>query len=1228
VTGHDLHPCLGSSQHSVQRFTNVSMHHESGYTGREALGVKFRLIAVFALIVSMFATTLSASAQDTPPYDPHTYEFGTDEFQAVWDRTDLPVQEGATERTWLWGPGANTPLINEIYLDSPTDERQVQYTDKSRMEMPWNGAADETSPWFITQGLLAREMMTGQLQIGDADFLEFFPSQIQVAGDPGSPGPTYLTMGSTMDNDPRSEGNIIVDVITADGFIFQNQALGPAYNVTDQYYIEETGFYIADVFWSFMISSGPVYEDGILQTGQIFESPFYAVGLPITPAYWAWVEVNEVPQNVLVQCFERRCLTYTPNNPSAWQVESGNVGQHYFEWRYNQIGAIDPPAPDPAEASSFSVSPADSTNAVGDTHEITVSVLDQYGEAFEGAGVSASVTETTTPGNAHLGVTLDPEDAASGADGTVTLSYTGVAAGTDTITVDVDGIEASATVSKTWADYTLVLDPEESTNPLGGTHEIEITVIDSDDAQVDIAAGSDVSADITRVFDDAADDDAATTIGVYSVEVDDGVATLSYAGADTPAQDTIEITVTVGDVSVSGTATKTWAGPELVLDPEDAENLVGTQASLTASIEQVDGTQVDFDDDEEFDVTVTREFADDSTVEFSTDDGDSISVEVDDGVATITYDGANEPATDTIEVSVTVDDVEYTATTTKTWGLAVVSVTPEESTNPYFGEDVVFVEFLHALAIADDLEIDLDGQALLQVIDAQELAEGDEVNWEQAFDDAGLTGDDLTAMVAAIDDVNVDHHTVTVSVDAPGDASGTVSVVIEHIDADDDENTTTVFNDDFTLEDGSLSEEITYQSAGIGTDSVTVTVNGTDFDFEDVKTWENGLVDSDGALTLNPLDPDPNPIGSDHSVTGTMQDDGVGLGPGIIIFDFSDDDDENGESVHQPADTAIVTDENGSAMLTYTGDGQIDEYNGGSDAITAYGYYLNDDGFIALIIGEDVATKQWYVPAAELELSVVSNQYNHPGNEPWDAYDFQAELKDASGNTVINPYGQLDLTFTLDSGGSFLDETGNPVNSITVTSVDGFANVTLASGRVSNTRPTDVNVTVDADGVDPDSEQVQFAGVFLELDVDDIDGALAGSPDGHDVIASVTNFSEAAGGIDYEAVLFQITLTGPVDCTGNDWEAWFEITAVDGDGDTEGINDTFECVDGSFVGYWGPPTGFPLDAEYDTPTEFEVEVKLDAPHGTFELTLDLIDKNDDDNFIVTVNDTFNIISQV
>jgi hypothetical protein len=36
----------------------------------------------------------------------------------------------------------------------------------------------------------------------------------------------------------------------------------------------------------------------------------------------------------LFQAFERRMLTYTPSNSPAFRVEMGNVGRHYYQWRY------------------------------------------------------------------------------------------------------------------------------------------------------------------------------------------------------------------------------------------------------------------------------------------------------------------------------------------------------------------------------------------------------------------------------------------------------------------------------------------------------------------------------------------------------------------------------------------------------------------------------------------------------------------------------------------------------------------------------------------------------------------------------------------------------------------------------------------------------------------------------------------------------------------------------
>lgn len=74
-----------------------------------------------------------------------------------------------------------------------------------------------------------------------------------------------------------------------------------------------------------------VYQDGQFTEDLLFPDAYYATGIPITEAYRTTVNVGGVAREVLVQCFERRVLTYTPDNDPGWQVEAGNVGRHYYQ---------------------------------------------------------------------------------------------------------------------------------------------------------------------------------------------------------------------------------------------------------------------------------------------------------------------------------------------------------------------------------------------------------------------------------------------------------------------------------------------------------------------------------------------------------------------------------------------------------------------------------------------------------------------------------------------------------------------------------------------------------------------------------------------------------------------------------------------------------------------------------------------------------------------------------
>ena len=254
-------------------------------------------------------------------------------FDRTGQRTDEPVREGVADRTWMWGPAISDAIV-EPY-DESGGSRTVRYHEKSRMEIN-DPAADAASIWYVTNGLLALEMVTGQLQLGDSRFEQRDAALINVAGDPDDEaGPTYLTFGALLDDPPLGVGAPVTATVGRDGNVGDDSALAQL-GVLAELLVPETDHTVASVFWEFMNDSGPIYEAGEISEGPIFQNPYFATGLPITEAYWTTVRVGGIERTVLVQVFERRVLTYTPANSPGWQVEAGNVGLHYLAWRYGE----------------------------------------------------------------------------------------------------------------------------------------------------------------------------------------------------------------------------------------------------------------------------------------------------------------------------------------------------------------------------------------------------------------------------------------------------------------------------------------------------------------------------------------------------------------------------------------------------------------------------------------------------------------------------------------------------------------------------------------------------------------------------------------------------------------------------------------------------------------------------------------------------------------------------
>ena len=257
----------------------------------------------------------------------------TSSAELAWDRTwareDQPVATGAAQRTWVWGPSAFA-TVEEPYDNAPGGARAVRYYDKSRMEIT-TPYADQSSVWYVTNGLLAKELISGEMQLGDNHFVNKGPANIPVAGDPDdTTGPTYATLNGVLNAPPTPVGTEIHSTIDRQGTIGNS---GPG-GVHASQLISETNHTIADVFWNYLNSDGTIWNGSANVNGKLFDPTFFATGYPITEAYWSKVKVGGQIKDVLVQCFERRCLTYTPSNPAGWQVEMGNVGRHYYLWRY------------------------------------------------------------------------------------------------------------------------------------------------------------------------------------------------------------------------------------------------------------------------------------------------------------------------------------------------------------------------------------------------------------------------------------------------------------------------------------------------------------------------------------------------------------------------------------------------------------------------------------------------------------------------------------------------------------------------------------------------------------------------------------------------------------------------------------------------------------------------------------------------------------------------------
>jgi hypothetical protein len=301
------------------------------------------LIPALAILAVLFPALAHAADPDFG---------GVSQFRERWVAQDGLVGAAGINRPYTWGPnvpGAPATLA-ENYADSPGGTRRVLYLDKARMEI------NNPATGFVTTGLAVKELVSGRRQDGDNVFTTLAPSQTQVAGDPVASNPNtpvyasfqnLVTLGNTDGNSkPNAVGQLINQFVAKNGTV---SIITPPENITLGAYQTQTGHNIAAPFEVFKNQRGPVTDPA---TGATLDNqPIYTndptsnvFGLAISEPYWVNTKIAGLDQTVLVQLFERRVLTYNPSLPSN-KVEMGNLGQHYYQWRY--VESVGTPATTP-----------------------------------------------------------------------------------------------------------------------------------------------------------------------------------------------------------------------------------------------------------------------------------------------------------------------------------------------------------------------------------------------------------------------------------------------------------------------------------------------------------------------------------------------------------------------------------------------------------------------------------------------------------------------------------------------------------------------------------------------------------------------------------------------------------------------------------------------------------------------------------------------------------------
>ncbi|MEO5950843.1 MAG: hypothetical protein ABIQ44_00065, partial [Chloroflexia bacterium] len=218
------------------------------------------------------------------------------------------------------------------------------------------------------------ELISGKMQIGNFAYTNKAAATIPLASDTDDANaPTYTSFqgvsNTGLGDHPAANrvGQFATATINKAGQVGDDPSRANLPGAKFAIFEGTTMHNIPQVVWDFLNATGPIYNTANGQTinGRLSDPWFYTTGLPISEPYWAKVKIaNQANTDVMIQAFERRVVTYVPSAPSGFQVQMSNIGQHYYEWRYNSSPTPVPVTPAPTTTPPPVVPTATPTQAI------------------------------------------------------------------------------------------------------------------------------------------------------------------------------------------------------------------------------------------------------------------------------------------------------------------------------------------------------------------------------------------------------------------------------------------------------------------------------------------------------------------------------------------------------------------------------------------------------------------------------------------------------------------------------------------------------------------------------------------------------------------------------------------------------------------------------------------------------------------------------------------------